>query len=101
MGGFWLETRLERQQRMRDGAGLGLMVSDMIYSFGTCEIDVGRRELRKSGAAVHVEPQVFDLLCYLVQHPGRMLSKDELVQAVADAHDSTSDGQRPYASSRS
>ena len=82
MGGFWLETRLERQQRMRDGAGLGLMVSDMIYSFGTCEIDVGRRELRKSGAAVHVEPQVFDLLCYLVQHPGRMLSKDELVQAV-------------------
>jgi DNA-binding winged helix-turn-helix (wHTH) protein len=54
----------------------------MIYSFGSCEIDVDRRELRKSGTAVHVEPQVFDLLVHLVRHPGRVLTKDTLIQAV-------------------
>lgn len=54
----------------------------MIYSFGSCEVDVDRRELRKSGTAVHVEPQVFDLLVHLVRHPGRVLTKDTLIQAV-------------------
>jgi pimeloyl-ACP methyl ester carboxylesterase len=54
----------------------------MIYSFGSCEVDVDRRELRKGGAAVHVEPQVFDLLVHLVRHPGRVVPKDELIQAV-------------------
>jgi DNA-binding winged helix-turn-helix (wHTH) protein/alpha-beta hydrolase superfamily lysophospholipase len=56
----------------------------MIYSFGNCEIDVDRRELRKEGSALHVEPQVFDLLVHLVRHPGRMVSKDELIRAVWD-----------------
>ena len=34
----------------------------MIFCFGNCEIDVDRRELRQGGTAVHVQPQVFDLL---------------------------------------
>jgi DNA-binding winged helix-turn-helix (wHTH) protein/pimeloyl-ACP methyl ester carboxylesterase len=54
----------------------------MIYTFGNCEIDVDRRELRKGAAAAHVEPQVFDVLLHLVRHPGRMVSKEELIQAV-------------------
>lgn len=54
----------------------------MIYSFGTCEVDVDRRELRKSGAAVHVEPQVFDLLVHLARHAGRAVTKDQLIQAI-------------------
>jgi DNA-binding winged helix-turn-helix (wHTH) protein/alpha-beta hydrolase superfamily lysophospholipase len=54
----------------------------MIYTFGNCEIDVDRRELRKGAAATHVEPQVFDVLLHLVRHPGRMVSKEELLQAV-------------------
>jgi pimeloyl-ACP methyl ester carboxylesterase/DNA-binding winged helix-turn-helix (wHTH) protein len=62
--------------------GPGLMGDGMIYTFDNCEIDVDRRELRKSGAAVHLDPQVFDLLVYLVRHPGRMITKDELIQAV-------------------
>lgn len=54
----------------------------MIYGFGNCEVDVDRRELRKGGTAVHVEPQVFDLLVHLVQNAGRVLTKDKLIQAV-------------------
>lgn len=58
------------------------MGDQMIYSFGTCEVDVDRRELRKSGAAVHVEPQVFDLLVHLARHAGRAVTKDQLIQAI-------------------
>jgi len=56
----------------------------MIYSFGSCEIDVDRRELRNGEMAVHVEPQVFDLLVHLLRHPGRVVTRDELIEAVWD-----------------
>ena len=54
----------------------------MIFSFGDCEIDVERREFRRAGATVHVEPQVFDLLVHLVQNRDRVVTKDDLIAAV-------------------
>jgi DNA-binding winged helix-turn-helix (wHTH) protein/pimeloyl-ACP methyl ester carboxylesterase len=54
----------------------------MIFVFGECEIDCERRELCRQGVLTHVEPQVFDLLAYLVRHRDRVVSKDELMQAV-------------------
>jgi DNA-binding winged helix-turn-helix (wHTH) protein/pimeloyl-ACP methyl ester carboxylesterase len=54
----------------------------MIFTFGSCEIDCDRRELRRHGAVTHVEPQVFDVLVHFVQHQDRVVSKDELVRAV-------------------
>jgi TolB-like protein/cytochrome c-type biogenesis protein CcmH/NrfG len=54
----------------------------MILSFGDCEIDVERREVRRAGVPVHVEPQVFDLLIYLVQNRDRVVSKDDLIVSV-------------------
>ncbi|MBV8121944.1 MAG: winged helix-turn-helix domain-containing protein, partial [Alphaproteobacteria bacterium] len=47
-------------------------------------LDVARRELWRGSEPVVVEPQVFDLLAYLVQHPERVVTKDELLQAVWD-----------------
>src|SRR5580704_15600627 len=54
----------------------------MTFSFGDYEIDVERRELRRATAPVHVEPQVFDLLVYLVQNRDRVVSKDDLIASV-------------------
>jgi DNA-binding winged helix-turn-helix (wHTH) protein/alpha-beta hydrolase superfamily lysophospholipase len=54
----------------------------MTLVFGDCEIHCGRRELRRKGTATHVEPQVFDVLVYLVQHRDRVVSKEELIRAV-------------------
>src|SRR5437660_1470883 len=54
----------------------------MIVSFSDCEIDVERRELRRANAAVHVEPQVFDLIHYLVENRDRVVSKDDLIAAI-------------------
>ena len=40
----------------------------MDFRFGDFEIDLGQQELRRSGQVVHIEPQVFDLLLYLVRN---------------------------------
>jgi pimeloyl-ACP methyl ester carboxylesterase/DNA-binding winged helix-turn-helix (wHTH) protein len=54
----------------------------MLVCFGDCELDPGRRELRLRNTLIHVEPQVFDLLLYLIANSGRVVSKDDLVEAV-------------------
>lgn len=54
----------------------------MTLRFEDCEIDVERRELKRAEAPVHVEPQVFDLLVYLVENRDRVVSKDDLIASV-------------------
>ena len=54
----------------------------MTYVFGECELDLGRYELRRAGAVQPVEPQVFDVLALLVRERGRVVSKEELLDAV-------------------
>ncbi|MEA2868567.1 MAG: hypothetical protein QOE39_3282 [Bradyrhizobium sp.] len=54
----------------------------MILSFDDCEVDLERRELWRAKRAVHVEPQVFDLLVYLLRNRDRVVSKDDLISSV-------------------
>jgi len=51
-------------------------------SFDDCEIDLVAFEVRRGGAAQPVEPQVFELLAHLARHPGRLITKDELIETV-------------------
>jgi DNA-binding winged helix-turn-helix (wHTH) protein len=52
------------------------------FRFAYFEIDLARQELRRAGAIVHVEPQVFDLLVHLIRNRDRIVSKDELFDAI-------------------
>jgi adenylate cyclase len=54
----------------------------MAYTFGEHVLHVERRELWRGGELVELEPQVFDLLVYLVRHRDRVVGKDDLLQAV-------------------
>ena len=54
----------------------------MEFSFGDNVLDLDRRELRQGAQLVALEPQVFDLLVYLVQNRDRVVSKDDLLAAV-------------------
>lgn len=56
--------------------------SALRYKFTDCEFDTDRRELSRSGEAVPVEPQVYDLLAYLISNNARVVSKDELLAVV-------------------
>jgi TolB-like protein len=52
------------------------------YLFEGFVLDTDRRELRRGVEPVAVEPQVFDLLTFLIQNRERVVSKDEMIQAV-------------------
>ena len=54
----------------------------MRYLFEDCVLDTDRRELRRGTRLVPVEPQVFDLLVYLVRNRERVVSKDDLLASV-------------------
>jgi adenylate cyclase len=54
----------------------------VIWKFDRFTLDPARRELRAGVTMVEVEPQVLDLLIHLVRHRERMVSKDELFQAI-------------------
>ena len=50
--------------------------------FGRCVLDLDRLELRNGDNPVSLEPQVFSLLVYLLQNRDRVVSRDEIVDAV-------------------
>src|SRR5580765_4714268 len=52
------------------------------YQFTDFEIDLSQQELRRLGKAVHIEPQVFDLIVHLVRNHDRIVSKDELIETI-------------------
>ena len=54
----------------------------MLFLFENFALDCGRRELRLAGTIVPVEPQVFDILVYLIANRDRVVSKDDLIASV-------------------
>ena len=52
------------------------------FYFGNHKLDADRRELRRGSTLVAVEPQVFDLLVYLVKNRDRVVTKDDLIASV-------------------
>jgi DNA-binding winged helix-turn-helix (wHTH) protein len=54
----------------------------MVYRFGPFELDEEARSLTLRGATQKVQPRIFDLLAYLVKNGGRVVPKDELMDAL-------------------
>ncbi len=54
----------------------------MQFLFAGHTLDIARRELRCGAESVCLEPQVFDVLAYLVRNRDRVVSKDDLIEAV-------------------
>jgi DNA-binding winged helix-turn-helix (wHTH) protein len=52
------------------------------YTFEDLVVDADRRELRCRGDVVHTQPQVFDVLCMLLEHHERVVTKEELLDEV-------------------
>jgi DNA-binding winged helix-turn-helix (wHTH) protein len=60
----------------RDGLAI------MVFVFGECELDLSCGELRRRGEVRHVEPQVFAVLAYLIEHRDRLVTPAELLDHV-------------------
>ncbi|MBR0849277.1 winged helix-turn-helix domain-containing protein [Bradyrhizobium diazoefficiens] len=54
----------------------------MRYLFDDCALDTDRRELRRGPDVVPTAPQVLDLLEYLIRSRDRVVSKDDLANAI-------------------
>lgn len=69
-----VKASLRRQRR--------LDATDKPAVFGRCVLDFERRVLTIDGAEAPLTPTEHDLLKHLVTHPGRVLSRQELLNAV-------------------
>jgi DNA-binding winged helix-turn-helix (wHTH) protein len=56
----------------------------LLYLFEHYALDTERRELRRDGALVAIEPKVFDLLAHVIENRRRVVSRDDLLAQVWD-----------------
>ena len=66
-----------KAQRIPDLRG-----KNMQFHFSNHVLDADLRELTRSGEAIAIEPQVFDLLMYLVENRDRVVTKDDLIENI-------------------
>src|ERR1700693_2421665 len=53
-----------------------------LYRFGEFVLDPGRRTLSRADSPVSLTPKAFDVLLFLARNPNRLVTKEELLQAV-------------------
>ncbi|MBC7938422.1 MAG: response regulator transcription factor [Chitinophagaceae bacterium] len=56
--------------------------SDDVLTFGRLEIDLGARQARLAGQTCELTSHQFELLTVLAQSPGRVLSRDQIMDAL-------------------
>ena len=56
--------------------------SHAFIRFGVFELDTESRELRKQGVKVRLQEQPFQILQILVEHPGRVMTREELLRRI-------------------
>ncbi len=54
---------------------------DRLVRFGDCELDTDRAELRRAGVSVDLTAQEFRILQVFVRSGGRVLSREQLIEA--------------------
>ncbi|MBU6473289.1 MAG: phosphate regulon transcriptional regulator PhoB [Alphaproteobacteria bacterium] len=57
-------------------------LADDVVRIGDIEMDRVAHRVRRSGKDVHLGPTEFKLLDHLIQHPGRVFSREQLLDAV-------------------
>jgi pimeloyl-ACP methyl ester carboxylesterase len=57
-------------------------MAGMIYEFADFALDTKRHELRRGGDPQHLEPQVYAVLCHLMEHRDRLVTSKELIDHV-------------------
>jgi TolB-like protein/Tfp pilus assembly protein PilF len=70
------------EERLINASGELNVGARVQFLFANHTLDTDRRELHHGALPVSVEPQVFDLLIYLVQNRNRVVTKDDLIESV-------------------
>jgi len=59
-----------------------LDAGSLSYQFGEFTLDLVRGCVLKAGEEIKLRPKVYEALKYMVEHPGQLIGKQELMQAV-------------------
>jgi DNA-binding response OmpR family regulator len=60
----------------------GLAASGHVVELGDVQVDLRAREVRRAGRPLPVAPKEFDLLAFLLEHPGQVFGKTQLLAHV-------------------
>ncbi|WP_028109247.1 response regulator transcription factor [Ferrimonas futtsuensis] len=77
-----LQARVKSHLRRAELSRQNHQPAAATLTFGPLQLDPERRELRLSGRNVELTSTEFDLLCYLARHPGRVFSREQLLESV-------------------
>ena len=78
----WKATRLALPSRNVGKVRESNLAHGSLYRFGQFVLDSRRRTLSRADSPVVLTPRAFDVLTFLVQNPNRLVTKEELLQAV-------------------
>ncbi|WP_398307190.1 two-component system response regulator KdpE [Zoogloea sp.] len=78
-GSAELLARIRAHLRRRQRAGAD---GPSLLTFGSIQVDLGRRLVEKNGQSLHLTPIEFRLLAYLVANPDCVLTHRQLLKAV-------------------
>lgn len=79
-----VKVLLRRVRLMREEMGTAIQEENLpkIMPFGNLEIDLTRREVRLDGKVLPCKPKEFDLLTFMGQHKGRVLTREFILERV-------------------
>lgn len=58
------------------------VLTEKVLSYAGIEMDVTGHKITRNGNEIHLSPTEFSLLRYLMEHPGRVFSREQLLDAV-------------------
>ncbi|MFL5688090.1 MAG: winged helix-turn-helix domain-containing protein, partial [Chloroflexota bacterium] len=53
-----------------------------VVDLGPVQADLGGRRLLRDGVVVPIKPKAFELLAFLIRHPGQVFTRDQLLERV-------------------
>jgi len=79
-----VKALLRRARLIREEVGAAVQEGNLpqIMTFGNLEIDMTRREVRLNGVVVPCKPKEYDLLTFMGQHKGRVLTRELILERV-------------------
>jgi DNA-binding winged helix-turn-helix (wHTH) protein len=67
---------------MATGANVNRRVGAPLRRFGSFELDLDAERLLKNGRTIRIQPQPFRLLCLLTNHPGTLVTREQIQAAL-------------------
>jgi two-component system, OmpR family, response regulator RegX3 len=66
----------------RSDAAVALETAPAVVDLGPVQADLAGRRLLRDGAVVPLKPKAFELLAFLIRHPGQVFTRDQLLEHV-------------------